>query len=207
VQTNNRVQKAVTTGVLSAVVLVLMLLNLDFIILPGISLTTLHIPVIIGAILDGPLVGLLIGLLFGAASLVKSLMMAASPMDIAFQLYPFIAIVPRLCIGPAAWLVYRLIAGRPVDAWTPVAVVREMTAIVAGSLIGSLVNTALVLGGLVLFAENIAPAMSVRFGLALLALPNALIEAAAAGLVTLAVVSAWKRLPIRGGRSKLSAER
>jgi uncharacterized membrane protein len=189
--------KWVTTGVLSALVLMMDLTGIDFIPLPFASITLLHIPVIIGAILEGPVCGCFIGLLFGVASIIKAGIIGATPIDLAFLHFPLLAIVPRVLIGLAAWGVYRLIAGKPHTVEGAAGVARELIAIVAASVAGALVNTVLVLGGLVLCVPEITVAM------ALLAAPNGLLEAAAAALVSLAVVSAWKRIPRHGGKAKL----
>jgi uncharacterized membrane protein len=108
---DNRVRKIVVGGVFSALVIVLGITHLDFIPLPIASITILQVPVIIAAILEGPVVGLFVGLLFGVVSIVKAAMIGSTPFDLAFLHYPWIAIVPRILIGPAAWLVYSLAGG------------------------------------------------------------------------------------------------
>jgi uncharacterized membrane protein len=56
---------------------------------PGSAFTFLHIPVILAAILDGPLAGSLVGLVFGAVCLLHY-----DPTD------PVVQLLPRLLIGP-----------------------------------------------------------------------------------------------------------
>ena len=107
----------------------------------------MHIPVIIGAILEGPAVGFAIGLLFGIFSLIQTAILPGT--EIAF-LNPLISILPRLFIGPAAWLVYRAIAGKAASGdkqkTTRLRTVIESAAIAAGAFAGTLTNTVLVLG-------------------------------------------------------------
>jgi uncharacterized membrane protein len=190
-------QKYVTAGVLAALVLAMGVTGIDFIPLPFASITFLHIPVIIGAILEGPIVGLFVGLLFGISSIIRAGMIGTTPIDLAFLNFPVLAIVPRILIGPAAWGVYTLIAGCQEREAFRAGPARETFAIAAGAVAGTLVNTILVLGGLVLFVEQVTPPM------ALAAAPNGLLEALAAALVSLAVITAWKRIPRHGGRAKI----
>lgn len=58
---------------------------------PGSAFTLLHLPVILAALLDGPLQGSLVGLAFGAVCYLRF-----DPPD------PFVQFLPRLLIGPAA---------------------------------------------------------------------------------------------------------
>jgi len=69
----DRTRKIVITGVLGAIAVLLGLTRLGFIPwISGASLTIMHIPAIIGAILEGPIVGLGIGLIFGIFSEIKA---------------------------------------------------------------------------------------------------------------------------------------
>jgi len=205
---SSRVRKAVTAGVLSAVVLALGFTNLDFIPLPLGSVTILHVPVIIGAVLEGPLVGLFIGLLFGVFSIIKAAMIGATPVDLAFLHFPFIAIIPRLCIGPLASLVYALALGpRKPLVYTKTRIFRECAALALAAIAGSLVNTALVLSALAYFVTELGPTLADRGRLALaVALTNGPLEAACAAGITVSVVTAWKHIPSRGGKSRLARE-
>jgi uncharacterized membrane protein len=194
---------------MSAVVLVLGITNLDFIPLPFGAVTTLHIPVIIAAVLEGPLAGVFTGLLFGVFSIVKAAATGVTPIDLAFLNYPPMAILPRILIGPAAWGVYTLItriaAGKrgtkPVNTppvWTAKAVAAESFAIASAAVAGTLVNTVLVLGGFVLLIDEITVPIAFAVFIA-----NCPLESAAAAVITLSVVSAWKHIPRGGGKSKL----
>jgi len=64
------------------------------------------VPVIVGAVLEGPWVGLAIGFIVGASSLVQAAIAPRGAGDVIFT-NPLISIAPRLFIGPVAWLVYR----------------------------------------------------------------------------------------------------
>ncbi|MGO3018764.1 MAG: ECF transporter S component, partial [Anaerococcus sp.] len=68
-----KTRKLVVTAMLGAITIVLGLTPLGFIPLGFINITTMHIPVIIGAILEGPIVGAIVGLLFGLFSIVNAI--------------------------------------------------------------------------------------------------------------------------------------
>jgi uncharacterized membrane protein len=202
----DRIRKIAVTGVLSAVVIVLGLTGLGFIMLPLGAVVILHVPVIIGAILEGPLTGLFIGLLFGIFSIIQAALIATSPVDLAFLHYPFIAIVPRILIGPAAWAVYTLIGGtRKVKSEDPMEFklhpLRESAGVAAAAIVGTLVNTVLVLSALVLFVPEITVPIALAVGIT-----NGPAEAGIAAAITLAVILAWKRIPRRGGKSRLTRD-
>jgi uncharacterized membrane protein len=105
-ETRTVVRKIVVAGVLAAITIVLGGLGPNgpgYILVPTPAnyATTLHVPVIIGAVLEGPLVGLLLGLIFGISS-----WFWAGPLgQVAFQ-DPVVAILPRLFIGITAWAAY-----------------------------------------------------------------------------------------------------
>src|SRR5919206_5366032 len=94
-------RRIVVAGVLGAIAIVLGVTQWGFIPVPNVSgrATIMHVPAIIGAVLEGPLVGILAGGVFG----IFSWLQATTPLFAN----PIIAIVPRLLIGLVAWLVYR----------------------------------------------------------------------------------------------------
>lgn len=88
-------------GLLGAITMVLGSTTLGFIPIPfspAGRATIMHIPVILAAILEGPMVGMLVGLIFG----MFSFMQQASPLFAD----PLIAIVPRVLIGLISYLVF-----------------------------------------------------------------------------------------------------
>jgi len=190
------VRKIAVAGVLSAVAIVLGITRLGFIPwFSGASITIMHVPVIVGAILEGPLVGAAIGLIFGVSSLLQAAMAPTGPIDVAF-VNPLVSVLPRLLVGPAAWLIYRAIRGKAQTAKAP----REAAALIAGGVAGSATNTALVLSGLGLLGFipwNVVLAVSAA---------NGAPEAAVGALVVFVVVSAWRRIPTGSGKASLSKE-
>jgi len=176
------VRKAVVAGALGAVSIALFLTPFGYIPwLAGASLTVMHVPAILGAVLEGPVVGMVVGAIFGATSLVKAATAPQGPIDVFF-VNPVVSVLPRVLVGLAAWAVYHAFRGK----------VPALAAAVAGAA-GSLANSVLVLGALVAFgALPLAVAGSVLAA-------NGLVEAAAAAILTLGVVAAWRGV---GGKGK-----
>ncbi|AEJ18852.1 ECF transporter S component [Gracilinema caldarium] len=190
------VRKIAVAGVLSAIAIVLGITRLGFIPwFSGASVTILQVPVIIGAVLEGPLVGFIIGLLFGLSSLLQAAIAPTGPVDVAFT-NPLISVVPRLLIGPAAWYLYKLVLGRKELNQIPPA--RYSAALIAAGLGGSLTNTVLVLSALGLF--GFFP-WSLIFTVAI---GNGPAEAAVSAAITLIIVAAYTRIGHAMGKSKLS---
>ena len=172
----DRTRKIVITGVLSAISIFLGITRLGFIPwITGASLTIMHVPVIIGAILEGPLVGLVIGLIFGVFSLIQAAVAPTGPTDVWFT-NPLLSVLPRLFIGPLSWVIYLAL-----KRW-------KIPALIAAGIGGSLTNTVLVLGmiGVLGFLPWVA--------LTPIILGNGLLEAAASAVLVLAVVSIWQQI-------------
>lgn len=129
----NRTRKIVITGVLGALTVVLGITHWGLIPwFAGMAFTFMQVPAIIGAILEGPIVGAGIGLIFGLFSLIQS----AAPTgggDVLFA-NPLISVLPRIFIGPIAWLVWRSLKKFPV------------VGLITSGIVGSITNTVLVLG-------------------------------------------------------------
>jgi uncharacterized membrane protein len=69
----SNVRKIVVAGALGALSIALFLTPLGMIPwFAGVSLTVVHVPVIIGAVLEGPVVGMVVGAIFGVSALVKA---------------------------------------------------------------------------------------------------------------------------------------
>lgn len=103
---NNRSKnrKLVIASILGAVTVALGFTPLGYIPLGVLNATTLHIPVIIGAIVEGPFVGALVGLIFGISSLVRSIIVT-TPLT-PFIMNPLVSVFPRILIGIFAGYVY-----------------------------------------------------------------------------------------------------
>jgi uncharacterized membrane protein len=158
-------RQIVVAGIIGGIALFLGFTRIGFIPVPipliG-NATIMHIPAIVGGVLEGPIVGMLAGAIFGIFSFLD----ANNPVF----LNPIVAIVPRLFIGVVAWAVFVGLRRWSVD----------LAAAVAG-LLGSFANTVGVLGLAVLFGLvpiSLIPAV----------LPQAIAEAVLAAVVTVVIV-------------------
>ena len=199
-----KTRKVVVAGVLSANSIFLGAPPLGLGFIPwfsGASLTIMHVPVIIGAVIEGPVVGAVIGFIFGLSSLVVA---AVTPRGIYDPLFinPLVSVLPRLLIGPVAWVLYAVIKR-----------IREIPALAAAGIFGSLTNTILVLSALgfyQLLPGEFGVSISNLFHKAVvfpdplpkeligtIFLVNGLPEAGAAAVLTVAVVASWKGIATR----------
>jgi uncharacterized membrane protein len=169
-----RTRKIVITGVLGAITIFLGITRWGFIPwFSGASLTIMHVPVIIGAVLEGPIVGAVIGLIFGLFSLIQAAVAPTGPADVWFT-NPLLSILPRLFIGPAAWGIYQ-----GMKRW-------KIPALILAGIGGSLTNSLLVLGmiGILGYLPWVA--------LGPIILLNGLPEAGVSAVLVLAVVTIWQ---------------
>ena len=153
-------------GVLLAIEIILAVTPIGFIPLGFTKATTVHIPVIIGAIFLGPVGGFILGSAFGILSIIMN---TVSPALTSFVFSPFItvggtsgnlwsivvALVPRMMIGITAYYSYKW-----VKKWDDKGIIAYATA----GIIGSLTNTILVMGGIyIFFGQQYAAAKEVAF--------------------------------------------
>lgn len=174
-------------GMLSGVSMVLGMTPLGFIPLPFMNATIMHVPVIIGAILQGPIVGALVGLIFGIFSMIRAF---SNPSLTAFLfMNPIIAILPRILIGVGSYYIYKIIKLKTVNIRIGIA-----------SVIGSLINTVGVLGlGYLLYGERLAEVMKISktaVGITFLttASTNGVAEAIISALITIPVIMALRKV-------------
>lgn len=106
-------RKMVIAAMLGAITVVLGMTPLGFIPLGILNATTLHIPVIVGAIAEGPIVGALVGLIFGMSSFVRAF---TNPTPISPILYnPLISVLPRILIGITTYYTYKILKDKDKD--------------------------------------------------------------------------------------------
>jgi len=174
----DRTRKIVVTGVLGAISILLGLTHWGFIPwFSGASLTIMHVPVIIGAILEGPIVGAGIGLIFGLFSMLQAAIAPTGPTDVWFT-NPVLSVLPRLFIGPVAWLIYTAL-----KRW-------QVPAILLAAIAGSATNTILVLGVIGLYGY--VPWLVIGG----IAVENGLPEIGISAVITLLVVAAVRQIRI-----------
>ena len=154
----------VSVALMAAIVIVLANTPLGMIQLPIIKATTVHIPVIIGAVLLGPSAGAILGAVFGICSLISNTM---APTLLSFAFSPFmstsgipgalkaiwVSVGCRILIGVAAgwlWILFTRLK------------VNQIIALPIVGFIGSMVNTITVMGSIyLLFAQQYAEAKEV----------------------------------------------
>ena len=98
------VRKMAIVGVLGAISAVLGMTPLGFIPIGPTRATIMHIPVIIGALMEGPVVGVFVGLIFGLFSIFQAI---TNPTPVSFVfLNPLVSILPRVIIGITTYYSY-----------------------------------------------------------------------------------------------------
>ena len=175
------------TGAFSALIILMGIpgLHLGYIQLsPAASLTIMHIPVILAAVLAELPGGIVTGLVFGLTSLVNA---AANPSGLLDPLFvnPFCSVLPRMLFGVAAWGVFRLLSMIPVF---PKALCAAVT-----SFLTTLLHTVMVIGSMYVFLNSQMSETMGGMGFVMvmgIILPGALLEAVAATFVCAAVTAA-----------------
>lgn len=98
------VRKLAIIGGLGGISAVLGMTPLGFIPVGPTRATIMHIPVIIGAIMEGPVVGAFVGLIFGIFSIFQAI---TNPTPVSFVfLNPLVSVLPRVLIGVLSFYVY-----------------------------------------------------------------------------------------------------
>ena len=92
----------VSVALMAAIVILLANTPLGMIQLPVIKATTVHIPVIIGAVLLGPAAGAILGGVFGICSMISN---TTAPTLLSFAFSPFLS-SDLAGIFKALWMVY-----------------------------------------------------------------------------------------------------
>ena len=138
------IRQLVIIGMLSGISIFLGVTGLGFIRLPLLNATIMHLPVIIGAILEGPIVGMAVGLCFGLFSMYQA--MTAPTLTSFVFLNPIIALIPRVLIGVVSYYTYKFLEKK-----------FKKISIAGSAIAGTLTNTVLVLSLIyVLYAERYA---------------------------------------------------
>lgn len=98
------VRRMASIGILGAISIVLGMTPLGFIPVGPTRATIMHIPVIIGAIVEGPIVGGVVGLIFGLFSIFQAM---TNPTPVSFVFYnPIVSVLPRILIGITSYYTY-----------------------------------------------------------------------------------------------------
>ncbi|AFS79360.1 putative membrane protein [Gottschalkia acidurici 9a] len=101
------VRKLTIIGILGGISAILGMTPIGLIPVGPTNATIMHIPVIIGAIIEGPFVGAMVGLIFGIFSIIRAI---TAPTVISPVLYnPIVSVLPRVLIGITSYYTYILI--------------------------------------------------------------------------------------------------
>ncbi len=155
----------VLAAIFGAMVVALQLAGIGSIPVPNLSgaMTTLLIPVIVGAIIGGPIVGMFAGLVMGVMYLLL-------PATAAFG--PITLIVPRLVMALVAWAVYNALKGT-----------NKIGAGALAGALGALTNTVVAVGIAILLGQ-------VEVSVIPLVVPQALIELVGSAIIVPIIVTA-----------------
>lgn len=175
-----------TVGMLSAISILLGITRLGFIPIPPVSATIMHVPVIIGAMLEGPIVGAYIGFIFGLFSVINAI---TNPTPLSFVfMNPIVSVLPRILIGIVSYYCYKLLFLK-----------FSTFKIALGAIVGSLTNTFGVLGLMYLiYVEKYAKIFNLSVPAAKKAIlgigiANGIPEALLSAAIAIPVVTAIKK--------------
>ncbi|MDO4600806.1 MAG: ECF transporter S component [Eubacteriales bacterium] len=184
----------VSVALMAAIVILLANTPLGMIQLPIIKATTVHIPVIIGAIILGPAAGAILGGTFGICSMISN---TTAPTLLSFAFSPFLSSdVPG--IFKALWISIgcRILIG-VVAGWLWIGLkklkVNSIIALPLVGFIGSMTNTVLVMGSIykllaTQYAEAKGVAVNAVWGLIMGTITASGIPEAIAGAVLVGVL-------------------
>ena len=190
----------VSVALMSAIIVVLANTPLGMIQLPIIKATTVHIPVIIGAILLGPLAGAILGAVFGVCSLISNTM---APTLLSFAFSPFMSTTGLIGAAKAIWISVgcRILIG-VVSGWLWILFkkikmnkkIYQVIALAITGFVGSMVNTITVMGSIyILFAKQYAEvkevAVTAVWGLIMTTVTASGIPEAIAAAILVAVIT------------------
>ena len=182
-------RQMVIVGMLSGISIFMGLTGLGFIPLPFMKATIMHIPAIIGAIVEGPIVGALVGGVFGLFSIYQAF---TAPMPTSYIFYnPIIAIVPRVLIAIVAYYVYKFLKNK---------LKKESLAIGIASVLATLTNTIGVLGlTYVFYLDKYAHVLGIEpsaagAAIATVGVTNGIPEAILSAVITIPVITTLKKI-------------
>ena len=198
----SNVRYMVTLAMMAGILLVMGMTGIGFIPLPVIKATTMHIPVILGAVLLGPGAGAVLGGVFGLCSIWAN---TTTPGLLAFAFSPFMSTTGLLGAAKAVWIalgcrvLFGAIAGwlwKLLKHWKA----KDLVALPVTATIGTICHTLLVMGSIyVLLAQQYADAKNVAlsavFGLVMgTVTASGIPEAIAAAVIVTVIGKALLRL-------------
>ena len=157
------------------------------------SITLIHITVIVAAIVLGPVQGMIVGGIWGMITFIRAFIWPTSPLAVICFTNPLISVLPRILVGAVAGYGF---------LWMKKHVSKRKSMVIA-AMAGSMTNTLLVLGQIYLFYHNQAPrlyAVDVRQLLPYLlgvvgtnGIPEMLVAAVSVQLIATALLKVLKK--------------
>ncbi|WP_178196084.1 ECF transporter S component [Ligilactobacillus sp. Marseille-Q7487] len=143
---HQRIYRLVTLALFGAVIIVQNFVPLlGYIPFGPLNITIIHVTVIIAAIVLGPKDGAIVGGIWGTITFVRAFVWPTSPLATIVFVNPLVSILPRILIGVVAGLVFKELTKHFKN---------KTLAIGTAAVLGSMVNTLLVLGQIYLFYHN-----------------------------------------------------
>lgn len=198
----------VTVALMAAIVILLANTPLGMIQLPIIKATTVHIPVMLGAVVLGPAAGLILGTTFGICSLISNTM---APTLLSFAFSPFLSTTGLIGAVKAIWIsvgcraLFGWLAGY---LWIGLQKIKlnQNIALILTGFIGSMLHTILVMGSIyALLAHQYAEAKDVAttavFGLVMgtvtaSGIPEAIAAAVLVGIIGKVLLKVYHAIEI-----------
>lgn len=184
-----------SVALMAAIVILLANTPLGMIQLPIIKATTVHIPVILGAILLGPAAGAILGAVFGVCSLISNTM---APTLLSFAFSPFMSMTGIPGAIKALWISVgcRIMIG-VTAGWLWILLkklkVNSLAALPVTGFVGSMTNTVFVMGSIYLllareYAQARSAAVDAVWGMIMATVTGSGIPEAVAAAILVAVV-------------------
>lgn len=180
-------RKITTLAMLSAISVLLGFTPLGIIPIPPVAATIMHIPVIIAAILEGPIIGMIMGLIFGILSIIRAV--TTGDILLVAIINPLVSVLPRIFIGIVAYYAYKL---------SPIK--KESVKIGFAAALGTLANTVGFLGMMyLLYAEPFAKAKNISLdgvgkAIAVIGITHVIPEMIVGVIITVGVVLAVSKV-------------
>lgn len=199
----------VGVALMAAIVVVLANTPLGLIPLPMIKATTTHIPVILGAVLFGPLAGGILGAVFGICSMISN---TITPALLSFAFSPFLAAsaagaVKAVWVSVGCRAMIGIVAG-----WLWIGLkklgTKDLIALPVVGFVGSMTNTVFVMGSIYFllrpeYAEAMGVAVDAVFGLVMGVITgSSVLEALVALVLVTAIGKALLQLHFAAARPR-----
>ena len=192
--TKNKTFRMVLDSLLCAIIIVQNFVPFfGYIPLGPLNLTTLHLTVIVAALVLGPFDGALVGGVWGLVCFIRAFIWPTSPLATIVFVNPLVSVVPRILIGVVSGYVFMWLRNK----------IKLSGAMMIASLLGALTNTILVLGLIflfyrgqaqVLYSVNVAALLPYLEGVVVTnGIPEAIMAAVICPIISLPLLKRYQR--------------